>query len=292
VLISFSPQGVMALFPMREGRVRVLAETGHGPEAPTPTMRDVQAWLDERGPGGLVARDPIWLASFNVNERIVGNFRGGRCFLAGDAAHIHSPAGGQGMNTGLQDAANLAWKLAMVLHGDAAPSLLDTYSAERRAIGQQVVRNTTRLLRMAVLKNPVWQDLRNEAVRLVSGFGAARTRLARTLMQLDLDYPDSALNEMSGRGAGLRPGDRAPDLSWEGGRLYPALGSGRSMVLTTGALAAPTRLPGWVQAVSVASGLGAYPVGRHVVVRPDGHVAALAEGPQALGAALGRLIGT
>ena len=94
-----------------------------------PTLEEVQAVLDERGPGGIMASSPIWLASFRINERKVADYRAGRVFLAGDAAHIHSPAGGQGMNTGMQDACNLAWKLALVCRGTAAPEpLLESYS--------------------------------------------------------------------------------------------------------------------------------------------------------------------
>jgi 2-polyprenyl-6-methoxyphenol hydroxylase-like FAD-dependent oxidoreductase len=291
VMISFSPSGLLAMFPMQGGRVRILAEVSPDKDSPAPTMAEVQAWLDERGPGGLTARDPIWLANFHVNERIVGNFRLGRCFLAGDAAHIHSPAGGQGMNTGLQDAANLAWKLAMVVHGNAADSLLATYSTERHAIGQQVIRNTSRLLRMAVLKSPIWQDVRNEMVRLVTGFEVARTRVARNLMQLDLDYGDSPLNEAGRAPTGPRVGARAQDLTLPDGRLYSALGNGKPLVLSTGAKATAIRLPGWAQHVALPNGHAPYPAGRHIVVRPDGYISAVADTPQSLGAALGRISG-
>src|SRR5262249_13275503 len=86
-----------------------------------------------------------WLAYFHINERKVAQYGRGRIFLAGDAAHVHSPAGGQGMNTGMQDAFNLAWKLALVAHATAAPTLLESYSIERSAVGDRVLRNATRL---------------------------------------------------------------------------------------------------------------------------------------------------
>ena len=93
------------------------ASTDHG-RPPDPTLAEVQAKVDERGPGGLTLSDPVWLATFRINERKVRDYRQGRVLLAGDAAHIHSPAGGQGMNTGMQDAFNLAWKLALIQRGD------------------------------------------------------------------------------------------------------------------------------------------------------------------------------
>src|SRR6185436_11744804 len=98
----------------------------------------VQALVEQRGPGGVILSDPVWLSGFGVNERKVEDYREGRVFLAGDAAHIHSPAGGQGMNTGMQDAINLAWKPALVEHGLAAPALLASYSVERSRVAAQV----------------------------------------------------------------------------------------------------------------------------------------------------------
>src|SRR6516165_8188395 len=109
-------EGVFLIFPIFPGRYRVVADLppsgGEHPQAPT--LEKVQAVIDRRGPSGLVAFDPIWLTGFRINGRKVSYNRWGRAFLAGDAAHVHSPAGGQGMNTGMQDAFNLAWKLALV----------------------------------------------------------------------------------------------------------------------------------------------------------------------------------
>jgi 2-polyprenyl-6-methoxyphenol hydroxylase-like FAD-dependent oxidoreductase len=96
--------------------------------------------MDRRGPGGMSASDPVWLSGFRINERKIGNYRSGRVFVAGDAAHVHSPAGGQGMNTGMQDAFNLAWKLALVCRGEAAGTLHDSYCVERSAIADQVIK--------------------------------------------------------------------------------------------------------------------------------------------------------
>src|SRR4029434_4909243 len=89
--------------------------------------------------------DPQWISLYHAHHRYVAEFRKGRCFLAGDAAHIHSPAGAQGMNTGLQDAYNLAWRLALVIRGDADASLLDTYEQERIPVAQRLLRTTDRM---------------------------------------------------------------------------------------------------------------------------------------------------
>src|SRR5690606_7498609 len=124
---------------------------------------------DRRGPGDIAAADPVWLAAFRINERKVASYRGGRVFLAGDAAHIHSPAGGQGMNTGMQDAANLAWKLALVVRGEGRDGpLLDSYSAERSAVGDLVLRNAGAMTRVALLRNPIVQTIRNFVISHVA----------------------------------------------------------------------------------------------------------------------------
>src|SRR6185437_12693770 len=119
--LCWTGDGVLALFPIIGGRYRVIADVGLLPTeaAPPPELGEIQAVLDRRGPPGLRAHDPFWLSRFRINERKVRDYRRGRVFLAGDAAHIHSPAGGQGMNTGMQDAFNLAWKLALVVKGNA-----------------------------------------------------------------------------------------------------------------------------------------------------------------------------
>lgn len=123
--IGWHADGILALFPILANRYRVIADVGvthdSTPQA-DPTLEEVQAILNQRGPGGIQASEPVWLANFRINERKVADYRSGRVFLAGDAAHIHSPAGGQGMNTGMQDACNLAWKLALVQRNLCSPS--------------------------------------------------------------------------------------------------------------------------------------------------------------------------
>ncbi|HXE72222.1 MAG TPA: FAD-dependent monooxygenase, partial [Candidatus Nitrosotenuis sp.] len=140
--IYWSDHGVLAFFPIPPDRFRLIADwkARPGDQGDEPTLEDAQGLLDERGPGGLRAHDPVWLSSFRINERKVAEYRKGRCFVAGDAAHIHSPVGGQGMNTGIQDAFNLAWKLALVLRGQAPVEILDSYNAERSFIAEMVLK--------------------------------------------------------------------------------------------------------------------------------------------------------
>ena len=135
--IHWHAQGVLAIFPLGGTRYRVIADAGESAssgigEHRVPTMEEVQQILDVRGPKGLVASDPVWLSEFTINERKVADFRAGRVFLAGDAAHVHSPAGGQGMNTGMHDAFNLAWKLSLVSRGLCAAEPL-LHELQRRA---------------------------------------------------------------------------------------------------------------------------------------------------------------
>jgi 2-polyprenyl-6-methoxyphenol hydroxylase-like FAD-dependent oxidoreductase len=215
-------RGVLAFFPFAPGRCRVIADLGLAHDTgrpPDPTLADVQAAVDERGPTGVRLSEPHWLSSFRINERKVGDYRRGRVFLAGDAAHIHSPAGGQGMNTGMQDTWNLAWKLALVQTGAADAKLLDSYSQERSQVGAVVLRNAGRLTRLAIIRNPLGRLVRNAAVMVLGRLPSVRRAVGRGLAELSIHYPDSPLNgEMNGRRwseHGARPGDRLPDTRLE-----------------------------------------------------------------------------
>ena len=212
-------EGALAFFPFAEGRCRIIADMGsaqHAGRPPDPSLADVQAIVDRRGPGGIRLSNPVWLSGFRIHERKVSDYRRGRVFLAGDAAHIHSPAGGQGMNTGMQDAYNLAWKLALVAHGRGkATPLLDSYSQERGGVGELVLREAGRMTRAATLRNPIGQFLRNSAVTLLGHLPAFRRNFVTYLSELTIHYPQSALNgESHGTGwhaGGVEPGERMPD---------------------------------------------------------------------------------
>ncbi len=149
-----------------------------------PTTAFVQRLLDTRGfgPGQLVVDEEVWGSHFRIHHRVADNYRAGRLLLAGDAAHEHSPAGGQGMNTGIQDAVALSDAPQQVLAG-APDSTLDRYSHDRRAVGQQVLSLTGRLTRLATLP-PELRPARNAAMRLSSRIPAVRRRLAWRLSGL------------------------------------------------------------------------------------------------------------
>jgi hypothetical protein len=176
-----------------------------------PTLADVQAKLDERGPGGLAASDPVWLANFRINERKVAEYRRGRIMLCGDAAHIHSPAGGQGMNTGMQDAINLAWKLALVRRGEGqAEALLHSYSKERSAIGEQVLKAAEAFTTVATLRNPVAQFMRNHLAPIITSFHQVQDEVRRVWQEISLNYRHSPLSKEVWPlfGGGQHAGDR------------------------------------------------------------------------------------
>ena len=197
--------GPFVVFPIPCGRARVIATVGKTDPShprPDPTLAEVQAMVDRRAGGGFRVVDPVWLSNFRINERKVSDYAKGRVFLAGDAAHVHSPAGGQGMNTGMQDAFNLAWKLAAVMRGDADSTLLDSYSPERTAVGDMVLRNASRLTDMVTLSHPAAQAARNLAIRFLLGLHAVQDRMAATMSEIEIAYAGSILS--SGRQAGER----------------------------------------------------------------------------------------
>lgn len=275
--IIWHKDGILALFPITAGRWRVVADLGPAEgegHHPDPTLEEVQALMAARG-SKAVLTDPYWLASFRINERKVSRYGQGRVFLAGDAAHIHSPAGGQGMNTGMQDAFNLAWKLSLVIGGTCKPALLDSYSIERSAVGDMVLRNAGRMTEAALMRNPIAQGLRNAVAKFVLGFPQLQHRAANTLAELDIAYADSPLSVNGAhRPTGRRAGERWPEKlpAPKDKARFIALGPGR--VVTDLA----SSFPRLVQAA---------PEGGEDLhlIRPDGYVGFAGTGADGDGAA-------
>lgn len=201
--------------------------------------------------------DARWLSRFHSDERQVPDYRVGRVFLAGDAAHVHSPAGGQGMNTGLQDAANLSWKLAAVLRG-APDALLDTYQAERHPVGRAVLRSSGAIIRAAMLRSRLGQAVRGVVARRALSVPRIAAKFTGQLTGIGYTYPAPP-------GAHDLVGTRAADVPLAGGgRLYEAL-RGQRFVLVGDADVA-----GWADRVDVVA--PAVPGEVPVLVRPDGYV--------------------
>ncbi|MFI5613369.1 FAD-dependent monooxygenase [Amycolatopsis sp. NPDC051903] len=201
----------------------------------------------------LGMRDSRWLSRFHSDERQAPHYRVGRVFLAGDAAHVHSPAGGQGMNTGLQDAANLSWKLAEVLAGRMPESLLDTYESERHPIGRLVLRSSGAIIRLAMVKPVLLREARNRVLGAALSLPALGRRAAGMISGVGLRYAPPA-------GADRLVGARAADRPLPGGRLHELLRGGRFVYIGP---RRPATLP---DHVVFARGSG------EVLVRPDAHV--------------------
>jgi 2-polyprenyl-6-methoxyphenol hydroxylase-like FAD-dependent oxidoreductase len=144
-------EGALAFFPLPEDRWRLIVINSPPGWHDEPGLAQCQALVDERGLDRLRLGDPRWTAVFRIHRREAARFRKGRVFLLGDAAHIHSPVGGQGMNMGIQDAFNLGWKLSLVLGNRGHPRLLESYEAERKPVDEAVIRQTDRATRVVSL---------------------------------------------------------------------------------------------------------------------------------------------
>ncbi|GGS05507.1 oxygenase [Streptomyces humidus] len=166
-----------------------------------------------RGTGRTTTvRELTWVSVFTIRQRMIRTMRSGRCFLAGDAAHVHSPASGQGMNTGVQDAHNLAWKLAAVVHGRADDALLDSYSAERVPVGEKLLMSTKTATGLVALQNAAAPVLLPVGLGFLDAVRPVRRQVERKVQRvmsgLALDYPDSPLTVAAERSDGIAPGAR------------------------------------------------------------------------------------
>jgi 2-polyprenyl-6-methoxyphenol hydroxylase-like FAD-dependent oxidoreductase len=298
----FAPDGPVVVLPMAGGRMRFLAEVRDAPGTAmnkNPTQDELQAILDRRI-GGIRVVHSHWLTSFEIHHARVPAYRWGRVFLAGDAAHIHSPAGGQGMNTGMQDAFNLAWKLAAVIDGKAGQTLLDSYEAERIAVADGVIAFTDRLTRAGTLSG-VPRRIRDVVIRMLSHVPAARRFMAETAEEVNIAYRNSPIAVgRHPRHAKVAAGEHVPHvvdeavqkqlatvcgvqntghvvLTIASGQPAPAAGEGQVQVLVT---ARDTHVAGYDTVIADPKGLVARRFGLknggRVVIRPDGYIGAVA----------------
>ncbi|HEY4216547.1 MAG TPA: FAD-dependent monooxygenase [Gemmatimonadaceae bacterium] len=264
--VSLCPQrdGFLLVFPLRGERhfriIMILPRNERGEERHL-ELDEFRHQLERMTPTGMGAKGgppvierALWLTRYRLHRRGVKTYRSGRAFLAGDAAHIHSPVGGQGMNTGIQDAYNLAWKLALVENGDSPIALLDTYSFERHKVGETLLRGTDRMFAAVAGGGAISTIMRTFApvfaARLFSVAWINR-KLARFVSQLGIRYRDSPLSDEGpgakklGRGI-PRAGDRAPDapiLDYDSGaeRLFDLFRGPHYTMLVFGGDAATDR---------------------------------------------------
>jgi 2-polyprenyl-6-methoxyphenol hydroxylase-like FAD-dependent oxidoreductase len=304
--------GMMFFFPLgRPATWRMLAMKSPGDPAAEVTIDLLQAITDRSTAGSVRLRDPVWLTDFRLHNRGASAYRAGRVFLAGDAAHIHSPAGAQGMNTGIQDAVNLGWKLALALRGATDP-LLHSYHLERAPIGRAVLRYTDRIFTIATTSTPLSGAVRTHVAPRLAPLALhlrpIRAYAFRTVSQLGIRYRGSPLSTPSPRWwRGPRPGDRLPDApivhNGQPSSLHESIVTPGFHVLLCGPAAAwPTRAAAdlearWKGLVTVhhltrddtpgalhdRGGLALRRLGVRgrpgcLLIRPDGHVACRSRG--------------
>jgi 2-polyprenyl-6-methoxyphenol hydroxylase-like FAD-dependent oxidoreductase len=264
--------GPLAIFPMSKTRRRIVA-TVEQPEGDVPSLEVVRRTLEQRAPAAIEALSMRWSSYFRIHHRQVGRLRVGRMFIAGDAAHIHSPFGGQGMNTGLQDVWNLAWKLALAVRGRGNEELLDSYTAERRPVIKSVIETTHRLTRVMGTASKLGQALRDTIIPVVSRLTAFQQRFIQNLSELGIAYGGSPIVAGAGK--------RYFDESLRGGK-----GIGNRFLLVLGENAGVSTKAEAQRLCESLDGLVELRAARHpgiALVRPDGYVALADDGRDATG---------
>ncbi len=268
--------------PLEDGRrARIVVSEPYRGQTGEPTIEDlrrgmVAVWGTDYG-----VHDPAWISRFTDMTRQAASYRRGRVLLAGDAAHVHYPIGGQGLNVGVQDAVNLGWKLAQVVKGTSPESLLDTYHDERHPVGARVLQST--MAQTALTRSDARNDALRETIAELVGMEGPRKRLVGMMSGLDIRYELGEGHPLLGR--------RMPDLDLEaaGGptRVFALLHDARPVLLN---LAEPgaLELGGWSQRVRLVDGrytgpwelpvIGEVLAPAAVLIRPDGHVAWVGEG--------------
>jgi FAD binding domain/Aromatic-ring hydroxylase, C-terminal len=236
--------GALAFFPLPEDRWRLIITNSPPESHDRPSLAQCQELVDDRGPGALRLAEPRGISVFRIHRREAERFREGRVFLLGDAAHIHSPVGGQGMNMGIQDAVNLAWKLGLLIRNLAGSKLLDSYEAERKPVDEAVIRQTDRATRLVSLHGSVISFIRDHLMSFVARLPGFEERLGAAISGIAVNYRRSPIVEQHGVAASdLEAGDRAPDapLAWASGgaslRLYNLLAEHRHLLLLLGDVA-------------------------------------------------------
>jgi hypothetical protein len=280
--IFLARNGFLAVFPMGDGRFRFMATDPDGVTGDTgdPTLEDIQRLYDRTVHLHAQLYNLNWSSRFRINSRHMTTLRDGRVFFGGDAAHVHSPAGGQGMNAGIQDMINLSWKLAMVLNGQAREKLLDTYQSDRLPVISQLVQMTERATRAFNSTNPLVHAAIARLAPIVLARSRVQDKAVPRLGQLAAGYRDCPIAKGGGRIGSLRAGDRVPDMPVGRGRLYDLLDLSTLTLIVTGDRV-PEEYRSWRDIVAVRQvSIDEMPSG-WLLVRPDGYLAA-AGGPDDL----------
>ena len=212
--IFSSQYGFMGLFPMGNRRFRLIASNplSKPGKDTVPSLEEIQKIYDQRSHIPARFHDMSWSSWFRINSRMVDHLRVGRVFLGGDSAHIHSPAGAQGMNTGIQDMINLCWKLALVLHGKADTKLLDTYEEDRVPVIRDVLSKTEGLTDAIGSESALFRSVFSHIAPWIVGTEVVQESSTERMSQLSLHYRESPLSVSHHAPAGLRAGDRVPNM--------------------------------------------------------------------------------
>jgi 3-(3-hydroxy-phenyl)propionate hydroxylase len=290
-----SPAGIVVMVALPGNRYRFFTNARPGQDEVTLPM--IQQIVDERGPAGVRLRDPQSMSIFRVHRKRSTGYRAGPVFLIGDAAHVHSPAGGQGLNTGIQDAHNLAWKLAAVARGDAHPRLLDTYQPEREVVAQAVMRDTDIQTRLWMVRGRARVAARDAAFRLVDRTKVlnryyapimagrriryrAESAQGRRLISRARRAVGTALPREVARDLGLTaPGADSLrwTLAWSPGRGNPGPGAAAGDIASRWRSVRSVEADPGGAAHAYLRGLFRSRAG-FILIRPDGHVAAVDSG--------------
>lgn len=234
--VCLAPHGVVAFFPMPgEKRWRIVGAfpEGHEKDEREILYEEIEAQIKKEAQLELDITRVDWFSTYKVHTRHVDKFSSGRCFVAGDAAHIHTPAGGQGMNTGIQDAYNLGWKLALVLKNSASPRILETYNEERLPNAKRLTATTDRMFNLAAGKDWFVALIRTTIfppmAKYILSIEAVRKRFFILISQIGIRYRDSSLSmhytgpNQSDDDFAVKAGDRMPYFEIDGKSIYDRL---------------------------------------------------------------------
>jgi hypothetical protein len=310
--LNLTRGGFVGILPIGEGSYRLFGavppgftrstvqrEISHDAYAELATD-ELQRWFNDYFQVNGELGEVSWASLFRFHSRIADRFSSGNVFLVGDAAHIHNPAGGQGLNLGVGDAMNLAWKLALVVRGEAKAGLLESYEAERRPVAQTIMRNTDRGFKLETLSSPMAMWMRiHLATRLIgplTRLSQVRRIIFRMMSQTWISYRGSPAVASTRAAGGLRPGDRAPHaplvttsdsildvthhngyhlLVFEG--LSPTGGIGNLGADLPDRYLSPVCVHIIPRCETAAHKIYAAHRARLVLVRPDGHIASVSE---------------